>query len=421
MQRMRKFVLVIPDGAADLHREQGLSPLAAARIDSFDFVARHGVCGLMQTLYPDLSKGSIVAQLGMLGWDPRQYYPHGRASCELMALDGVRLEDGDLAFRANLVTMEGRRLVSYNAHYIQSAQASSLIDRINAATRERFPAFELYHNLDFRNTLVIRGAAVDPRFFLCPEPHESEGSELDLDCLVGFKSGERGGLASSINEYLACAARVLAGERANMLLLWSASKALKLPAFAANSGFHGDVGVVGSLDFLHGIAKAGGIDFFKTGDGSPHTDYAGKGARVLELLESGYSFVVCHVNGPDEASHMGDLRLKIESLEAIDRHIVGPVVEYFSRRPEELGGVMIAPDHYTNHSHESRRLSRSEAHSIHPVPFAVWNGRDRDEVQSFDEDSVREGLYGSSPVNHLDLLRVLGVASPAAVVAGGRL
>jgi 2,3-bisphosphoglycerate-independent phosphoglycerate mutase len=405
----RKFVLVVPDGAADVHRERGLSPLAAARTEGFDFLAREGVCGLMQTLYPDLAKGSIVAQLGMLGWDPRRYYPHGRASCEILALEGVRLEESDLIFRANLVTMEGRRLASYNAHYIQSARAATLIERINAANRERFPAFELYHNSDFRNTLVIRGAGVDPRLFLCSEPHESEGREFDVERLVGFRAGHSDGLASTINEYVACAARVLAGETANMLFPWSASKPLALPTFAANTGFHGRAGVVGSMDFLHGIARAGGIDFYKTGNGRPMTDYVGKGARVLELLARGYSFVVCHINGPDEASHMGDLELKIRSLEAIDRHIVRPVVEYFSRHPEELGGVMIAPDHYTNHSLESRRLSRTEAHSIHPVPFAVWNGRDRDEVQSFDEDAVRRGRYGNSARNHLELLRLLGV------------
>ena len=68
----------------------------------------------------------------------------------------------------------------------------------------------------------------------------------------------------------------------------------------------------------------------------------------VELLQKGFGFVVCHINGPDEASHMRDVEAKIRSLEAIDRHIVGPVAEYFRERPEELGGVMVVPDHYTN-------------------------------------------------------------------------
>jgi 2,3-bisphosphoglycerate-independent phosphoglycerate mutase len=409
----QKHVLIIPDGAPDVYREQGRSPLRLADVRNADFIARSGVSGLMQTQYAELSKGSIVAQLGMLGWDPRRYYPHGRASCELLAHGEVNLKSDDLVFRANLVTMEGRKLVSYNAHYVLSEQAAPLVTRINAVTRERFPSFELYHNLDFRNTLVIRGAGVDPRLFLCAEPHDSEGLEFDLDRLVKLKNGDAGGLGAQINEYLACANQSLAGEAANMLFPWSASAPLNLPLFADHTGFQGKVGIVGCLDFLHGIARSGGMDFFKVGNGSPHTDYASKGAKVIELLAEGYPLVVCHVNGPDEASHMGDLALKISSIEAIDRHILEPLVQYFRDHPEELGGLMIAPDHYTNFAFAGSHLSRGEAHSLHPVPFALWNGREQDAVTHYGEDAAREGLYGATPVSHLDLLGILGVMAPA--------
>jgi len=405
----KKFVLIIPDGAADLHRENGQSPLTAARMEHTRFIAREGVCGLLQTLYPDLAKGSIVAQLGMLGWDPRTYYPHGRASCELLALGQVDLFDGDLVFRTNLVTMKGGRLESYNGYYILTEQAVSLVERIKAATHDDFPGFELHHNSDFRNSLVIRGAGVDPREFLCAEPHENEGVEFDMSNLVRARNGTAAHLARRINDYVACAARVLSEERANMLFPWSASKPLGLPSFSANTGFEGRVAIVGAMDFLQGIAKAGGINFYKVGNGRPSTDYAGKGAKLIELLDDGYDFVICHINGPDEASHMGDRELKIQCLELVDEHIVRPVVARFSRSREQLGGIMIAPDHYTNHS--SRGLkTRSEAHSIEPVPFALWNGRDRDAVTEFGEEEVRHGLYGGQPVHHLELLRILGVS-----------
>jgi 2,3-bisphosphoglycerate-independent phosphoglycerate mutase len=100
----RKYVLFIPDGAADQHRLDGRSPLAAARLENCDAIARAGVMGRMQTLYPHLPKESMVAQLGILGWDPRIYYPNGRSSCELLALDNSYLGERDLAFRANLVS-----------------------------------------------------------------------------------------------------------------------------------------------------------------------------------------------------------------------------------------------------------------------------------------------------------------------------
>lgn len=405
----KKFVLIIPDGAADRHRIDGKSPLTTARIDGSHFIAREGVCGLLQTLYPDLSKSSIVAQLGMLGWDPYTYYPHGRASCELLALDNVALSEGDLVFRANLVTMKGGKLESYNGKYILSEQSMALVDRINSATRACFPAFELHHNSDFRNSLVIRDARVDPRAFICAEPHESEGVDFALDGLIRAKEDSATTLAQLINKYLACVGSVLADEAANMLFPWSPSLPLALPSFADNTGFQGKVGIVGCMDFLHGIAKAGGMDFYKVGNGRPDTDYVAKGATVIALLEAGYNFVICHVNGPDEASHMGSLPLKIQCLERLDEHIVQPVVKYFCQHRAELGGVMIAPDHYTNHSAQGQG-SRGEAHSIEPVPFALWNDRDKDHIDHLGEDAARHGRYGGSPVSHLDLLRILGVA-----------
>jgi 2,3-bisphosphoglycerate-independent phosphoglycerate mutase len=409
-QDKRKFLLIIPDGAADRHRLSGRSPIAAAELRYTHFVAREGVTGLLQTLYPDLAKGSIVAQLGMLGWDPYLYYPHGRASCELLALDNVRLDDGDLVLRANLVSMEGRRLASYNGHYILSDRAAPLIERIRDATAERFPTFELYHNSDFRNCLVIRGAWVDPRALLCQEPHENEGREFDLDALVHTDEASAAPLVKELNAYVTCSRQVLAGEEANLLFPWSASAPLRLPAFGRQTGFTGKTGIVGCMDFLHGIAKAGGIDFYKVGNGRPDTDYAAKGAQVIELLESGYQLVICHINGPDEASHMGDLELKIRCLERIDEHIVAPAVNHFLRHPEQLGGLMIVPDHYTNHSVQGQARSRAEAHSIDSVPFALWNGQDRDEVDRFGEDAARHGRYGGCHLNHLELLRLLGVA-----------
>jgi len=69
----KKYVLIIPDGAGDVQRQRGLTPMAEAETPWSDWVAAQGVCGLMQTLYPDLPRGSIVAQLGMLGWDPYEF------------------------------------------------------------------------------------------------------------------------------------------------------------------------------------------------------------------------------------------------------------------------------------------------------------------------------------------------------------
>ncbi|HSS79183.1 MAG TPA: hypothetical protein VLV54_20860 [Thermoanaerobaculia bacterium] len=419
---MRKYVLLIPDGASDLQRTAGRSPLADADIPNFDWLAAAGVCGLMQTLYPDLPRGSIVAQLGMLGWDPRLYSCHGRSVWELLALADVQLGADDLVFRANLVRMEGRRLASYNADYILDEPAVALIDRINGELAAEHPAFELYHNCDFRNSLVVRRAAIDPDLMVCPEPHEHEGTEFDVSRLIAGRDAASAALASQLNLYLLRVAEILAAERANMIFPWSAGRAFTLPRFRENTGFAGRAAIVGCMDFLQGIAKVGGLEFFKVGNGRPDTDYAAKGAKVTALLEAGFSLVICHANSPDEAAHMRDRELKIRCLEAIDRHIVAPVIDYFRARPEELGGVLLAPDHYTNLLIGN---TRAEAHSIDPVPFALWNGRDRDGVAVFTEDAMVAGHYAEPPVSHLRLLTLLGVTdglrAPGGELAAGQL
>lgn len=409
-EKRKKYVLIIPDGAGDTYRVFGRSPLTIARTAGMDFLAREGVCGLMQTLYEDLPKESIVAQLGMLGWDPHRYYPHGRASCELLALEDVDLNEEDLAFRANMVCMSGRTLVSYSADCISSQQSRPLVQRINEKMHPDFVDFELYHNAEFRNTLVVRSAGVSPLALRCPEPHENHGREFDITHLIEGSDAPSRQLATRLNSYLEGVADVLKGETANMLFPWSPSVVLKLPAFRENTGFKGRVAMVGCMDFLHGIAKAGQLEFFKIGNGQPDTDYAGKGAKTVELLAAGYGFVICHINGPDEAAHMRNLGLKIESLERIDEFIVGPVIKYFQDNPEELGGIVIAPDHFTNYVPDSQQMKRIDVHSADPVPFAMWNGRERDAARYYSEDDAVIGKYASPTVSHLDLLQLLGVA-----------
>lgn len=403
---MKKYLIVIPDGASDVQRTAGRSPLADAHTPCLDWIAAHGTCGLMQTLYEDLPRGSIVAQLGMLGWDPYGYSCHGRSVWELLGLGNVRLDADDLVFRANFVRMEGRLLTSYNAGFIHSAEARPLVDRINALLGPEFPLLELHHNSDFRNSLVARGAAVDPALLSAPEPHEHEGTEFDVSRLISGSDPASEALAGMLNLYLVRVGEILAGERTNMVFPWSAGRAFTVPTFLENTGFSGRAAIVGCMDFLHGIAKVGDLEFFRVGNGRPDTDYAAKGAKTVELLEAGYSFVICHVNSPDEAAHMHDRKLKIHCIEQIDQHVLAPILEYFRTRMDELGGLFVAPDHYTNLLIDG---VRAEAHSIDPVPFALWNGRTRDEVAAFDEDSVRQGRYGSPPISHLDLLQLLGV------------
>ena len=77
-----------------------------------------------------------------------------------------------------------------------------------------------------------------------------------------------------------------------------------------------------------------------------------------------------HVEAPDESSHQADWETKVASIEAIDRHVVGPVVEKLRsfgdvEAEADAAGwrVLVAPDHYT--------LVDTRMHDPTPPPFLM--------------------------------------------------
>ena len=84
--------------------------------------------------------------------------------------------------------------------------------------------------------------------------------------------------------------------------------------------------MITAVDLLRGLAKLIGwtrIDV-PGATGYLDTDYAAKGRYAIEALKE-HDLVCVHVEAPDEASHEGRADAKIEALEQIDRHIVGPI------------------------------------------------------------------------------------------------
>ena len=90
------------------------------------------------------------------------------------------------------------------------------------------------------------------------------------------------------------------------------------------------------------------------------TDYAAKGRWAVEALKAA-DLVCVHVEATDEASHEGRADAKIEALEQIDRHIVGPLLEALRGYPQWR--ILVTPDHPTP--------LRTKTHSHGWVPFAM--------------------------------------------------
>ncbi|MEK7774108.1 MAG: phosphoglycerate mutase, partial [Deltaproteobacteria bacterium] len=100
-----KYIILIGDGMADypIGELGDKTPLEYANIPNLDRLAGTGKFGLFVTVPQGMPPGSDVANLSVLGYDPRKYYT-GRAPLEAASI-GVKLEAGDIAFRCNLVTL----------------------------------------------------------------------------------------------------------------------------------------------------------------------------------------------------------------------------------------------------------------------------------------------------------------------------
>src|SRR5690606_5503278 len=129
---------------------------------------------------------------------------------------------------------------------------------------------------------------------------------------------------------------------------WGHGQKPDIPSFESRFGLRG--AMITAVDLLAGIASFIGWDRLDVpGQTSYHdTDYAAAGRYAIAALDD-YDVVCVHVEAPDEASHQADARTKVAAIEAIDRHVVGPIHEALASRSDDFGGyrILLLPDHYT--------------------------------------------------------------------------
>ena len=131
MTEKLKFIVLVPDGMADYPLEEfgGRTPLEVARTPNMDFLAENGKIGLSSFVPKGMIPGSDVANLAILGYDPRKYFS-GRASFEASNL-GIDIKDSEIAFRCNFITEENNILIDYSAGHIKTKEAQVLIKALN--------------------------------------------------------------------------------------------------------------------------------------------------------------------------------------------------------------------------------------------------------------------------------------------------
>jgi 2,3-bisphosphoglycerate-independent phosphoglycerate mutase len=371
-----KRVIVIMDGAADEPQPElgNLTPLQAARLPHSDAIAREGICGLAQTIPPEMEPGSDIAALAILGYDPRRYHT-GRAPIEAAGLE-VPLDPADVAFRCNLVTSDGVTLTDYSAGEIPTGDAHALIRVLNeklATSRLQF-----YPGVSYRNIMVWRAGSPEVRTV---PPHDIIGQRIEPHLPQGAGEATLRRLMFDSLELLDSheinrRRRDQGKSPANMIWLWGQGRKCQLPAFSAIRGVPGLA--VAAVDLVRGVAKCAGLAAPEVpgATGNLETDYSAKAAAAIAALD-GYGFVLVHIEAPDEASHQASPEKKVWALEQIDEKIVGPLSSRLQRLPGSR--IMLVSDHYTKIS--------TRTHAREPVPFALLGWR-RDKAEAFDEENA---------------------------------
>jgi 2,3-bisphosphoglycerate-independent phosphoglycerate mutase len=357
-----KYAVVIPDGAADdpLPQLGGRTPIEAAATPSMDFVASTGRIGLVRTVPDGFESGSDVATMSLLGYDPAVYHS-GRAPLEAAAKK-IPLSKTDWVFRCNLVTTSDGVMIDHSAGGISDAEAGVLLTDLAAAVS--IAGFEFHQGVSYRHLLVVRG---DREFDVKTKPpHEIPNEPVaawvvsgrGADRLLGVMEMSKRVFANHpINRE-----RIRQGKRpATQVWLWGQGHAPSMPRFADRFAVKSACMITG-VDLLRGLAVLLGWNVHEVpGMTSFHdTDYPRQGIDTAAMLDR-YDLVVSHVESPDEASHQADVVTKLAAIEAIDRHVVGPVLEKLRTFPQWR--LLVLPDHPTNIA--------TRKHGYAPTPFAM--------------------------------------------------
>jgi 2,3-bisphosphoglycerate-independent phosphoglycerate mutase len=379
-----KYVIVIPDGAADepFAGLGGRTPLVVARLPAMDRIAREGQVGRSRNVPDRFLPASDVATLSLLGYDPELYYT-GRAPLEAAAM-GVELGPLDWAVRCNLMTIRDERLTDFTAGHITSAEGRSLIAAIQAALGSR--EFEFRAGVSYRNLMIYRGEASSPLFTeetLTDPPHDHPGDLAAEHLPRGPGSDRLRALMIEGKRVLAAhpinLARSESGKPpANAIWLWGQGKAPTIPRFA---DLHHQAGaMISAVDLVRGVGVLAGWDRIDVpgATGYLDTDYAAKGRHGVQALTD-HDVVCVHIEAPDEASHEGRADAKVEALERIDRDVVAPLLE--ALRQFDKWRILISPDHST--------LLRTRAHDRAPVAWAIAGTGIAASGKTYDEASAR--------------------------------
>ncbi len=393
-----KFILIIGDGMADnpLAELGEKTPLEYANIPFIDSLAAHGYVGNVKNCPQGLPPGSDTAILSIFGADPKVCYT-GRSPLEAAAT-GIKLKQGDVSYRCNMIALEDcelpfeqKKILSHSGGSIEGAQSMELIEYLFSYPDFKASAEKAGMTINpapsFRHIAVQSGCDISGIKLIPPHDHLGEliGQYLPSGCANAAVLKELMETAHKIlNHHPINEERRSQGKLpANGIWFWAEGTGVELQSF--ENRYHHNGIVISAVPLCHGIARLSGLDVahVEGATGELDTNLEGKVSAAVDALDGKYDFAAIHVEAPDECTHNGDLKGKLQAIEWLDSRVIAPLCRILDEKPFDYR-LLFLSDHKT--------LTSTRGHDGEPVPYLLYDSRvDTKAGLPYNEESGMKG------------------------------
>ena len=378
---MKKFLLVILDGAAD----EGRSAFAAAKKPYLNMLAFNSACGLWSGPHaPHYNSRSMssVATLEILGYS---YHDEpGRGYLEALGLD---LKPGSsICVRGNFACVDKKmnfvdRRAGRDEHGLDTfvRDINKKIKHINGVK------IKVHRLVGHRVVVVLTGQGLDKHV-----TDSDYGKKVQKIKTLEHKAKKTADVlndfAKQVHYLLSC--HEVNKKRkvpANCLILRGAGSAQHVRSF--NSKYNVKACSISGVNIIHGISRYLGISIINMPLNQLENDLHLRARKAIEALDR-YNFVILHINGADTYAHDKNFAAKVKFLEKVDAEVFSQITKIRSIN------IAVISDHVTN--------SKIGEHVFGNVPFLIYRPEeDIEEECRFDEKSCKGSFIADNPMKKI--------------------
>ena len=381
-----KGIILIIDGMAGRPlAELGYkTTLEAAETPNMDKMAENGICGIMDPIKPGIRAGSDTSHISILGYDPYEVYT-GRGPFEAAGV-GIKVIEGDIAFRCNFSTADDDRIIiDRRAGRIREG-TKEIAQLINSIDLNENVEVIFKESTGHRSVLVLRGSGLSDQ--VSDADPKLDGKKWKKIQSTDNKP-ESIKTAHILNRVVEESYKLLKNP-ANIILPRGACAVPHVQPFSEKYGLN--AACIAETGLIKGIGKMTGMDIINVegATGGVDTNLHNITNSILESIKT-YDFLLINIDGADEAGHDGNLTEKVEFIEKVDE-----VIKNISQIQDIY--FILTADHSTP-------ISVMD-HTGDPVPLVINGPEIRvDDVVSFNERSTYKG--GLCRIRGSDIMNIL--------------